>query len=132
MQDYLKTMGIDRWTLRQNAATVLPACYAYELSHQGQCVGMLFAAASSEDSATAMFLNKMIAAIKCEPRGGWYFTQPDYSEYADLKFVVTLGDGFEVPDGVRHIHSYSPQQLLSTPKLKAETWRSLQVVFKYL
>ena len=132
MSDYLRVMGIDRWVLRQNVKPVLPACYAYELWSRGQRVGLLFAAATAEDSAVVALLEKMIAAIKCEARGCWYSIQPDCSGISDLRFVITLGDGFEVLENVPRIHSYSPQRLMTKPALKAETWQSLQTVFSLL
>jgi len=129
MPDYLKNLGIDRWTLRQNSAAVLPACYAYELLQQGKPVGVLFAAAASEDAAIAELLKKIIVALQCEPCGNWYSMQPDYSELSDLRFVITLGEGFDVDASLPHFQSYAPQRLIAEPKLKAETWKTLQAVF---
>ena len=132
MQDYLTNMGIERWTLRSAIPSTLPAGYAYELWHQQQRIGILFAAAAHEDAAIEQLLTKMIVAIRCQPQGGWYSQQPDYRDLEDLRFIITLGDDFEVRENVQHIHSYSPAQLLAQPSLKAETWKSLQAVFTLL
>ncbi|MCB1828293.1 MAG: hypothetical protein KDH94_07675 [Coxiellaceae bacterium] len=132
MRSYLDLMGIEQWTLRQQSAPMLPACYAYELLHQGQPVGLLLATATVEEAAVTQLLAKMIAALKCQPQGQWYPAQPEFSDLSHFKFVITLGEGFEVPEGVRHIPSYSPQRLISEPKLKAETWKDLQVVLTLL
>lgn len=132
MENHLSVMGVDRWTLRSNAAPVLPACYVYELLYQGRCVGLLFAASPAEDSAVVQLLGKIIAALKCQQRGQWYVMQPDCSDFNDLRFVITLGEGFEIVDGVKSIQSYSPQRLIVEPTLKVETWKSLQTVFTLL
>lgn len=129
--DYLKRLGIDRWVIRQNTISVLPACYAYELQYESKNVGLLFAIAPVEDEAVCTLLKKIIAALKCESHGQWYPMQPSYVTEG-LRFVITLGDGFEVMDSIKHIHSYAPQKLIVEPQLKAETWQTLQAVFSIL
>lgn len=132
MHPHLALMGIDRWTRRERETSVLPACYAYELLRKEQCVGILFAIAEQDDPAIAALLEKIIVALQCVPRGQWYFTQPAYDALSDLRFVITLGEGFEVKQEVLHIHSHAPQRLITEPKLKAETWKALQTIFLVL
>ena len=130
MQQYLKTMGIETWTLRDNASVSLPACYAYELFADDQPVGLMIAQAAVADAAIEELLHKMMAALKCRWQGQWYEVQPDCSEMADLRFVIVLGDGFETEVfEIPVIQSYAPLHLLAEPKLKADTWKSMQAVF---
>ena len=130
---HLKVMGIDTWTLRQQESSILPACYAYQLFHQDELVGLLFATAIVADNAIETLLQKMMTALKCEWQGQWFSVQPDCSDLVNLRFVVALGDGLDLQNfAMPIIQSYSPQKLMAEPKLKSETWQSLQAVFSLL
>ncbi len=132
-QQYLHTMGIEQWRLRDIQQIPSVACYAFQFLKNGQLVGVLLAESSAQNHKVQEMLLNIARALKLEAKGQWYSCTPDMSAVMDeLRFVIMMGEFSDSFDEIVVIKTHSPECLLSQPALKAETWKDLQKIFTLL